>query len=185
MTKIEKYARKYLQNEIRQIQNSSRNAELSELDLFEKAVIYKYSNDGYESLNEMSRRSKGKNLPILGKLLNSTLSKLPNYEGVVYRSANLTKVELKKYEDANKSDSTITEHSFVSSSKSRLIAMEYGGNVLFRILSKTGKEIEKIAKFGIHESSNEREVLFRVNRKFRILEITNQFDYTLITMEEI
>jgi hypothetical protein len=50
--------------------------------------------------------------------------------------------------------------------------MQYNGNVLFRILSKTGKEIELISKFG-SGSQNEREVLFAPNSDFNVLDVTN------------
>ena len=110
---------------------------------------------------------------------------IPNYEGLVYRGVNLTEHALSKYMNACKQSHPVTENSFISTSKSRLIAMEYRGNVFFRIYSKPGKEIEKIAKFGVSNSPNVEEVLFRSKRKFMILEIIKQVDYTLITMEEI
>ncbi len=109
---------------------------------------------------------------------------MDDFEGLVYRSANLDKDELEIYLNAYKNNSPITEFSFISTSKSRLIAMQYNGNVLFRILSKTGKEIELISKFG-SGSQNEREVLFAPNSDFNVLDVTNESSYTLITMEEV
>ena len=185
MKREEKYSKRFLQNEIRQILGSQRNNEFPELNLYQKAIIYKYSNDGYETLNEYLRAVKDKKNTEFGDLLNSALSRLPNYEGLVYRSVNLTKDELVKYSVAFKLNQPISENAFVSTSKSRLIASEYGGNTFFRIYSKTGKGIEKIAKFGMFDPPNEKEVLFKSGRKFKVLEVTQQEIYSLITMEEI
>ena len=185
MKKAEKYSKRYLTDEIKEIERSERNNETSILTVYEKAVVYKYSNDGFDSLNEDLRKTNGKNNSEFGKLLNSTLSKLNNYIGLVYRGANLTKSEIYKYIDANKVDKIFIEPTFISTSKSRLIAMEYRGNTLFRISSRTGKDIEKIAKFGIHNPQNEQEVLFKPNSCFKVLEIRNESSYTLVTMEEI
>lgn len=185
MKKAEKYARDYLSKEILDIQRSKRIEKVPELTIYEKAIIYKYSNDGYESLNESLRISNGQNKNDFGKSLNSALAKLSNFEGLVYRGVHLSKTELEKYEKAFRNNKPLIEHTFVSTSKSRLVAMAFRGNVLFRIYSRTGKEIEKIAKFGEHNPPNEQEVLFQVNRIFRVLDITNQGGYELISMEEI
>lgn len=185
MTELEKYSNKNLKSEISEIQTSNRNSELNQLTIYEKAIIYKYSNDGFESLNEILRKSKGKKINALGNYLNFSLNKLPNFDGLVYRGAHLSKTELNRYINAFKKNSLITEYSFISSSKSRLIAMSFKGNVLFRMFSRTGKDIEKITKFGISGYPNEKEILFRSNRIFRILDITNESTYMLITMEEV
>ena len=185
MSAIEKYAIQSLTTEILAIQNSDRINEFPRLDIYEKAIIYKYSEDGYENLNATLRKSKGKTLPEFGKFLTRVLNKLPNFDGLVYRSANLTKQEIKRYTDALKNNELLKEYTFVSTSKSRLTAMAFSGNVLFRIYSQTGKEIENIAKFGKYNPPNEKEVLFKSNRDFRILEISKETAYTLITMEEV
>jgi hypothetical protein len=52
-------------------------------------------------------------------------------------------------------------------------------------LSRTGKDVEKLSKFGKGSLFNEKEVLFRPNRNFKVLEVTKESDYALITMEEI
>lgn len=43
----EEYANNYLENELKIIENSERKIVLPELTIFEKAIIYKYSDDGY------------------------------------------------------------------------------------------------------------------------------------------
>lgn len=186
LKKAERYSKKYLSNEILEIQRSERRLSADELTVYEKAIIYKYSNDGYEGLNENLRSTNGRNDSEFGKILDSSLAKLPSYKKLVYRGANLTKSELAKYESSYMDNKPLTEHTFVSASKSRLIAEEYSrNNTLFRISSKSGKEIDGIAKFGKHDPQNEQEVLFRPNREFRILEIGRESNRTLITMEEI
>lgn len=63
--------------------------------------------------------------------------------------------------------------------------MLFPGNTLFIINSKTGKDIEKIAKFGYKNIYNEYEVLFLPNRKFEVLEVDESSnDLLIITMEE-
>ncbi len=58
----------------------------------------------------------------------------------------------------------------------------YGGNTLFIILSKHGKNIEEISKYG--PSQNEKEVLFVYKTRFNVLELTKSNDKTFIKMEE-
>lgn len=184
MKALENYAIKNLAAEILAIQNSGRNEDPIEINLYEKAVIYKYTDDGYESINEALRKSDGKSCSQLGVFLIKALNKLPDFEGLVYRSVNLSPKELERYSIALRDNRLLKEHAFLSTSKSRLTAMAFNGNVLFRMYSRTGKEIENIARFGKYNPPNEREVLFKPNRNFRILEITNEASYTLITMEE-
>ena len=185
MTNTEKYSKKHLAREVSEIERSGRIGEYPNLSVYEKALIFKYSYDGYEELNEHLRVQEGNNTTEFGILLDHCLTKLPNFEGLVYRGANLTRNELKKYKDGAESGTPIIEPTFVSTSKSRLIAMQFGANILFRIYSRKGKEIEKIAKFGKYNPPNEKEVLFRPNSSFRVLDEREQGNYTLITMEEI
>ena len=64
----EEYAKTYLENEIRIIENSHRNDISPELTVFEKAIVYKYTEDGYESLNETLRKNKILEVSEFGKL---------------------------------------------------------------------------------------------------------------------
>ncbi len=63
--------------------------------------------------------------------------------------------------------------------------MQFNHNVLFRIQSKKGKDIQKIAKFGIDSGQNEKEILFKANSKFYVLEVRKENSKTLITLEEV
>ena len=184
---IEKYVLTNLASELNEIRNTFRNTELTMLSDYEKAIIYKYTDDGYESINEILRASSGKVNNKFGTLLNKALGKLPNYSLLCYRTAKLSSLEKNKYIYAYRSKTSITEHSFVSCTKSKLLAMMFRPfNVLFTIHSKYGKEIENIAKFGINSGQNEKEILFKNNSNFSVLNITTDNDGTLlIIMEEV
>ena len=61
----------------------------------------------------------------------------------------------------------------------------YGKSCQFTIISQTGKDIEKFTKYGFHSGQNEKEILFRPNRKFAVLEVSKLEGSTLILMEEL
>lgn len=168
------------------IEKSPRISELPNLTVFEKSLIYKYSEDGYEMANETLRQTKGIEMNDFAKLLFIILGKLPDYKGLVYRNVDLTQTQLRRYQKAFSENKPVKEYAFVSTSKSSLIAGQYGGNTAFKIFSRTGKSIDKIAKFGVHNPApNEQEVLFRANRIFKVLQISKDGDKTKIIMEEI
>jgi NAD:arginine ADP-ribosyltransferase len=185
LTKSEKYSKQYLAAEIDAIETSQRKEEHPQLSVYEKALIYSYSEDGYETLNEHLRVSNGKNTTEFGKLLAKVLHKLPDFVGVVYRGVELTSGQLETYTDALVAAKPVIEPCFLSTSKSRLIGGGFGDNPLFIMYSRTGKLIEKIAKFGVYGPANEQEVLFAPNTRFNVLDITFDGIKPLITMEEI
>ncbi len=178
---LEEYAKSHLQRDIKEIENSPIVHEDVGLSLYEKAFIYNYSEDGYENLNHYMRGNGGENDNDYGIFLAQSLEKLPNYEGLVYRRVSLTSFEFRNYTNAQKFQKPITELTFTSTSKKRNIAYAYSGDYFFIIVSKTGKEIEKITKY------KEYEVLFLPNTQFKVLESTNRDRDGLITiiMEEI
>ncbi|WP_028523932.1 ADP-ribosyltransferase [Runella limosa] len=163
---VEEYATVYLQQEIQLVKNKPEPL----LTNFEKAIIYKYSDTGYEDVNELLRLNQGQNLPLFAQLLNECLSKLPDYEGVVYRGEDLSKMQAEIYISAFANGQVITKRQFFSSSRSKQIANMFGKTSV-KIYSKTGKMIEHIANFGINDSQNEREVLFRCNTSFEVVDI--------------
>ena len=180
---IQKYVDKHLSKELMEVKTSHRANEYPELNIYEKTIIYKYTEDGYETLNSALR--KGLQMSELGIHLIHSLNKLPNYRLLCYRAVEMSEKELGKYYDSLQNNTTIVEKSFLSCSKSRAIALAFCQSLLFVILSKQGKDIEKIAKFGIHSGQNEKEVLFKPNSKFRVLQITNENNRITITLEEI
>lgn len=168
---LKSFVSTHLPDELLIIQTSARNIELPELNRYEKALIYHYSDDGFQHVNERLRDSNGQDLGEFGNLLKKALKKLPHYVGLVYRNAKLNQTQIRKYEISLKNNSVIAEPTFTSCSRSKLIANEYGGNVTFRILSTTGKNIEAVAKYGLHGSPNEKEVIFVPNTEFSVLDI--------------
>lgn len=155
-----------------------------QLSNYEKAIVYKYSENDYEDINERLRKSKGIDIDDFGTILSLCLEKLPDYKQLCYRAVELNTSEIKRYIDAFKNSKKITEYSFVSCSTSRLIAMQFRHNVLFRIQSKKGKDIQEIAKFGLG-NQNEKEILFKFNSQFSILNIESGQNGTLLTLKEI
>ena len=152
-----------------------------------KTLIYKYTDedDAYNILiNKLLRTEHGLIIPIFAQFLTSALKELSNHRDVVYRGAFLTKRDIERYENALETATEITEHSFLSASLSKGIAETYG-NVLFKIFGKTCKLIENISKFGSQSVDNEREVLFQRDTSFKILDISKQGHYTIITLREV
>lgn len=183
---IIEYCNKNLSSELEIIRTTGRANEFPQLNEFEKTIIYKYSDDGYENLNQQLRLNNGRNDTDFGKFLELSLFKLTDFNKIVYRGANLNSQELNKYIQAEKNNISIKEDCFISTTTSKLIAtIGFQGNVLFMIYSRTGKSIEKITKFGIYNPPSEKEVLFVPNSEFRVLGIQQQQKYILITMEEI
>lgn len=182
---IERYVKDQLIPELRIIQNSNRGKYDLPLSSYERAIIYKYTDDGYESLNESLREEKG--LTNFGQYVNFSLSILPDYEGLCYRSIKCSKKSLHIYYDALNSGSTIIEKTFLSCSRSKALALYFSDSPLFIIKSKKGKNIEKIAKFGIDDISgqNEKEILFRCNSKFKVLDIKEKNKKITIILEEV
>lgn len=89
------------------------------------------------------------------------LTKLPDYQGQVFRGAPLSSEQIEKY----KVGETITEPSFSSASRSERVAEGYAyGGAFFVIESKHGKSIEGLSSF-----SSEQEVLFKAGTQFEVV----------------
>lgn len=182
----EEYAKEYLFREIQLIESSEERLNaLPELTVYEKAIIFKYSDDGYEALNEKLRISEGKDISTFGKPLDECLNKLRDYEDVVYRGQSLANTELERYYLAWNNKKPSREYHFASSSRSRSIAYEWcreKNKVLFEIFCFNGKEIELASKYPA-----EKEILFRYNTDFRIDNFTFDEDKQLylITLTEL
>ena len=112
------------------------------------------------------------------KVTNSGLNKLQVYQGVVYRGTFLTEQQIQKYKEAFKKGEVWIEKGFTSSSMDKQSAFK--GNVRYEFLSKTGVMVEKLSEF-----DNEKEVLFKSNSQFKILEVIENNGSTLIRMKEI
>jgi len=184
--KVKNFVRKYFYALVNEFNNRDYQDVILNLSVEEKVLIYKYTYDGYESLNEEIRDNKLSDFNEEYKnLLIKTLDKLPDFIGIVYRNVNLTKNELEVYENSLKNNVPIKEFAFVSTTKSKLIANQFGGDTFFIIISRSGKSVEEISYFGTGHPLNEKEVLFKCYTKFQVLEVTKLDTKTLIIMEEI
>ncbi|PLK44335.1 ADP-ribosyltransferase domain-containing protein [Emticicia sp. TH156] len=172
---------------------SSALAAVQKLDLsdarltsFEIALIYHYSEEGYESTNELLIKSNGNLMSDYARFLSLTLQKLPAYNQLVFRGCQLNKLQKQRYIEAFNSRTTIQEPLFLSTSKSSLIGNLFSkGDTLFTIYGKSGRDIENFSKFGVKSGQNEKEVLFLPNTSFEVLAVTKSGTKTLITLEEI
>jgi NAD:arginine ADP-ribosyltransferase len=157
------------------------------LDTYEIAVIYAYSEDRYEALNERLRKNLGVIDTDFGAEFVRILNKLPNFEGVVFRGTSISRKMLTFYKEALINDTIIPKYAFTSASKLESKAKEFmrtskgDHQVLFSIISKQGKSIEQYSR---HES--EREILFGANTQFEILDIDDTTnDFITITLNEV
>jgi ADP-ribosyltransferase exoenzyme len=185
MRNLKKYVQTHLQNELDIIRGSDRANVLPELSFEKKAIIYRYTDTGHFGVNEALRDSSGKKVTEFSKHLDDCLSKLPNYEGLVFRGMKFTPSRLQQYRHAFETDTPIIEHAFMSTSISPKIARQFGFDVLLEILSKKGKLIENVSKFGLYLGTNEQEVLFRKGSIFNVLDIEESINHIRIFLEEI
>lgn len=182
MENLKNYVEENLSNEAKTVLSSWRNDVLVDyLDLWEKTIIYKYSNDAFKELNETLRINKGFEIPEFGKFLKFCIDKLPDFKDIVYRGVNLSKNEIEKYFMAYQEKSILTENSFISATKSKSIAYQHGSGI-FRIISKRGKDIAILSKY-----PKEQEILFCCNSNFKVLTFAEDIygNGVFITLKEI
>jgi hypothetical protein len=120
-------------------------------------AVIGYTGSDYSMLNRALRTKDADELQRLGPYIRSAdqgLAGLPNYEGTVYRGAELPPSIIAKYEPGQ----TVTEDAFTSTSYDA--TKKFDGNVVFEIMSKTGKLVEFLSEF-----SHEKEVLLRPGAK--------------------
>jgi len=167
--------------------NRSKDFDEVKLILEQKASIYGYTNNQiYEDLNKLLRGTKefSRNpkytefLTSYANVLDDSLSKLPDFEGIVYRGTRLSSNDITKYQNAFKNKKSITEVFFQSSSND--INKVFGGNTRFIIKSKAGKKIEHLSAY-----KNESEVLLNRNSNYRIKKIKTTANVIEIYMDEI
>jgi ADP-ribosyltransferase exoenzyme len=98
---------------------------------------------------------------------------------MVFRGVQQSYCDVERYIEAHENKTIITEYSFISASKIQAIAQGFG-RILFRIYSKNAKVIEKVSKFG-----REQEVLFKRGSSFKVVRVTDNSFFTIITLKEI
>jgi len=179
----EEFVKQRLPDFLQKVEKNKIGEDISELNIYEKTLIYYYSIEGYEQLNEDLRDGKDS---VYGNYLNQALEKLPNYEEESYRGVSLSPTKIDFYKKVAENDDEIIEPAFFSSSKSMRTAQSYSrGNTVFIIASKTGKEIEQLSFYGSQNPQNEKEVLFKSKSKFKVIRVNDSQNITLISLEEI
>jgi hypothetical protein len=125
-----------------------------------------YTGSGYGELNE-ALRSNAMDASQQARVdaLNSALDKLSPYEGPVVRGSNLPPEVLAQYRPGE----FILEKGFMSTTTNPAVAQSptFGGNVEFRILSNTGRDISAVSLIPA-----EQEILFPARTKFFVLSRT-------------
>jgi hypothetical protein len=122
-----------------------------------------YTGSGYQDLNS-ALRSDALDASQHARVdaLNNALEKLPAYDGLVIRGTNLPPEVLAQYRPGE----VITEDAFLSTTTNPAVARSpsFAGNVEFRIMSSTGRDISSISMF-----PGEQEILFPAGSKFLVV----------------
>ena len=177
MTRSERYVRLHLVRELDAIRNKGISRLRNGLTIYEKTVIYYYTDSGYDIINSTLRSNPSAIRKEPASLLLSAVRKVPMYRGVVHRTVTLTDTDRHKLVPG----ALISESTFVSASRSPLIAKLHADfNVRFQIRSKTSRAIESLSCF-----PEEMEVVFLPGTQFKVLSVTERADYVLIKMEEL
>jgi hypothetical protein len=130
----------------------------------DQSALADYTGLGHEDLNDALRTdSMDASQHARFEALNQALEKLPAHEGPVFRGTDLPPEVLEQYQPG----AIVSECAFLSTSMDLGVAQStaFAGNVEFRILSKTGRDISSFSTF-----PTEREVLFRTNVPFYVLD---------------
>jgi hypothetical protein len=144
------------------------------------STVADYTGLGHEDLNSALRNgTMDASQQAQVQALNEALEKLPPHHGPVFRGTHLPDDELARYQPGV----VVTERAFVSTSMDPGVARfaAFAGNVEFKILSSTGRDISSISMF-----PSEREVLFPTGVQFYVLDRKSdpQTGRTIIEMVE-
>lgn len=181
MKPLEEFVRGRLPDVLQKIERDNIGESITELNIYEKALIYYYSIDGYEQLNEDLRDGKPNDYEVY---LNQALDKLPDYKRLVFRGVDLTQGQIDEYQKACSEGELVVKSAFVSASQSYFIAQQFSrGSVVFEILSMTGKAIGQLSFY--QDSQSENEILFKSKCKFRVLTVDDSQHFVTIYLEEI
>lgn len=179
---LEEYVKLHLPTALNSIIQSDRVHALPNLTIYEKAIIFAYTDarsKQHQILNEKLWSSQGTEITEFGQFLEASLDKLEPYRDMVFRGVQESYYDIDRYIEAHENKTIITEYHFLSASK--LIAVAKGfGSILFRIYGKNAKTIEKVSKF-----EREQEVLFKRNTSFKVIKVTDDGFYKIITLKEI
>lgn len=147
----------------------------------EKEAILEYTKERYRDLNYPMNSGTTLSASIQAEidLLNQALSKLPPIEGVFYRTISIPQDDLADYIDYLRENRLLTFPAFTSTSRSKAMALKFGGNVMFIISSRRGRHITEMAYY-----PQEDEVLFMAPSSFIVMKISpRKFNGQIIGLE--
>jgi ADP-ribosyltransferase exoenzyme len=144
------------------------------------SALNNYTGLGHEYLNDALRTGTlDASQQARVDALNRALEKLPPHSGLVYRGTDLPPEVLAQYQPG----AVVTEDAFVSTSVDPAVARSpaFAGNVEFRIVSETGRDISSLSFI-----SHEQEVLFPSGMQFYVITRTTDplMGTTIIEMAE-
>ena len=144
------------------------------------SALNNYTGLGHEDLNDVLRTGTlDASQQARVDALNRALEKLPPHSGLVYRGTDLPPEVLAQYQPG----AVVTEDAFVSTSVDPAVARSpaFAGNVEFRIVSETGRDISSLSLI-----SHEQEVLFPSGMQFYVITRTTDplMGTTIIEMAE-
>jgi hypothetical protein len=128
------------------------------------SALNNYTGLGHEDLNDALRNETvDASQQARVDALNRALDKLPPYEGPVVRGTDLPPDVLAQYQPG----AAVTEPAFFSTSINPAVPQStaFAGNVEFRVLSRTGRDISSFSMF-----PTEQEVLFPTGVTFYVLD---------------
>ncbi len=188
------YATQQLPTELQLMQTGGYATAHPHLTPAEKALVYHYSDTGFEALNAQLHASGGRNSTDFGQGLAMAVHKLPPYRGLVRSAVHLTPQQVLYLQSAESSEAPFRWPAFLSASRSPSIAewhLRMAGpgmqekNCLFLITSRTGRSTELLSEYGPHGSKqNEQEVLFLPGTEFYVRQITRATSHYHIVLQE-
>ncbi len=128
------------------------------------SALSDYTGSGYRELNDALRSSAvDASQQARIEAIERALQQLPPYDGPVVRGTNLPAEVLAQYRPGE----YIIEKGFMSTTMNPVVAQSpaFAGNVEFRVLSSTGRDISAVSLF-----PSEREVLFPPGTRFLVLD---------------
>ena len=97
---LEQYVKQYLPTALNTIIQSQRVHELQNLSIYEKAIIFAYTDattKQHQVLNTELWESEGKEISDFGRFLDKILTKLDAYKGLVFRGAHNSYCDIERY----------------------------------------------------------------------------------------
>lgn len=157
------------------------------------------SDNKWATSREINRRlrngTEDEYVDVASRLISQALSRLPKYEGVVYRGETMS---IKKLQERflDHIGDVVSDKGFISSSLYMDTPMKFISHagipkshkrVIFEIQSKNGRNISKISEFnGIFTLENQHEILFDKGTKFLVKKrrIEGDGTYRIILVEQ-